>query len=210
MLDPDTIPVVSNERKKLLCIEDSVETAELIAEEFAERGFAVEQAHDGPGGLRAILAQRPDLVLCDISMPNMSGFDVLDHINSLSPRFKLMPFIFLTALGDRDSELRGRRLGADDYVVKPIDFEILAAIIDTRLGRSQRSEFWTRDSELSDRELECLTWSARGKTSHEIALIVGTSKRNVDFHVESACRKLDVSTRIQAAVKAVRDGLIEP
>jgi DNA-binding CsgD family transcriptional regulator len=55
-----------------------------------------------------------------------------------------------------------------------------------------------------------LTWAARGKSSREIAQIVGTSKRNVDFHIETACRKLDVVTRVQAAVKAVSGRLIDP
>ena len=64
--------------------------------------------------------------------------------------------------------------------------------------------------DLSDREVECLTWAARGKTSAEIAQIIGTSKRNVDFHIETACRKLDVVTRVQAAVKAVSGRLIDP
>ncbi len=62
-------------------------------------------------------------------MPVMSGFELLDRLTALTPRFASMPFIFLTALGDRDNQLKGRRLGADDYVVKPIDFEILDTII---------------------------------------------------------------------------------
>jgi DNA-binding CsgD family transcriptional regulator len=58
--------------------------------------------------------------------------------------------------------------------------------------------------------VECLTWAARGKTSTEIAQIIDTSKRNVDFHIENACRKLNVATRVQAAVKAATGRLIEP
>jgi DNA-binding response OmpR family regulator len=207
---PDRIPQVATMRRKLLCIEDNLETADLIAEEFQERGFDVTLAHDGQDGFAAVLGQRPDLVLCDVSMPSMTGFEVLDRLKDLSPRFSKMPFIYLTAIGDRGSELKGRRLGADDYVVKPIDFEILATIIDARLAKVTRSEIWSCEADLNQRELECLTWAARGKTSSEIAMIVGTSKRNVDFHVENACRKLDVATRIQAAVKAVSGGLIDP
>ncbi len=210
MSDFARIQPVTRAHRRLLCIEDDRETAGLIAEEFSERGFEVSLAHDGQAGLAGILKQRPDLVLCDVSMPGMNGFEVLDRLTALAPRFARMPFIFLTALGDRDSELRGRRLGADDYVVKPVDFEMLASIIDTRLARMVRAEIWSREVDLSERELECLTWSARGKTSSEIAQIVATSKRNVDFHIENACRKLDVSTRIQAAVKAVAGGLIDP
>jgi DNA-binding response OmpR family regulator len=197
-------------RKTILCIEDDLETASLIAEEFAERGYDMALAHDGQAGFSAVLKLQPDLVLCDVSMPIMNGFEVLDRLTQLTPRFASMPFIFLTALGDRDDQLKGRRLGADDYVVKPIDFEILDTIIRGRLAKVARTELWSQQIALGDREAECLTWAARGKTSTEIAQIIGTSKRNVDFHIENACRKLNVATRVQAAVKAVTGRLIEP
>jgi DNA-binding response OmpR family regulator len=196
--------------KKILCIEDDLETAALIAEEFEEREYEMALAHDGQAGFAAVLKLQPDIVLCDVNIPIMSGFEVLDRLTALTPRFASMPFIFLTALGDRDNELKGRRLGADDYVVKPIDFEILDTIIRGRLAKVARTEAWSRQIALADREVECLTWAARGKTSAEIGQIVGTSKRNVDFHIETACRKLNVATRMQAAVKAVSGRLIEP
>jgi len=135
---------------------------------------------------------------------------VLDRLMALTPRFASMPFIFLTALGDRDNQLKGRRLGADDYVVKPIDFDILETVIISRLSKVARTEMWSREVALTDREIDCLTWAARGKTSTEIAQIIGSTKRNVDFHIETACRKLNVSTRIQAAVKAASGGIIQP
>ncbi len=197
-------------RKKILCIEDDCETASLIAEEFAERGYEMALAHDGQAGFSAVLKLQPDIVLCDVSMPIMNGFEVLDRLTELTPRFASMPFIFLTALGDRDNQLKGRRLGADDYIVKPIDFEILDTIISGRLAKVARNETWSRQIALGEREVECLTWAARGKSSAEIAQIVGTSKRNVDFHIETACRKLSVATRVQAAVKAVSGRLIDP
>jgi DNA-binding NarL/FixJ family response regulator len=193
-----------------LCIEDDLETSVLIAEEFEERGYEVIPAHDGQAGFSAVLKEQPDIVLCDVSMPVMGGFEVLDRLTALAPRFAAMPFIFLTALGDRDSQLKGRRLGADDYVLKPVDFEILDTIIRGRLAKVARTEIWSQQIALGDREIECLTWAARGKTSAEIAQIVGTSRRNVDFHIETACRKLDVATRVQAAVKAASGRLIDP
>ena len=80
-----------------------------------------------------------------------------------------MPFVFLTALTDRDNELKGRQLGADDYVTKPIDFDMLAAIITARLAGVARSGLWPKAIALNEREVEVLTWAARGKTSAEIA-----------------------------------------
>ncbi len=196
--------------KHILCIEDDAETAALIAEDLQDRGYVVNIATDGHEGVSAILKTNPDLVLCDINMPGMGGFEVMQCLTSLSPQHEAVPFIFLTARTDRDSELTGRRLGADDYVTKPVDFEILAAIINARLGKGARNQVWSRHVALNDRELECLTWSARGKTSPEIATILGLSKRTVNFHVENACRKLNVATRTEAVVKATAGRLINP
>jgi DNA-binding response OmpR family regulator len=201
---------MSETRKKVLCIEDDRETAALIAEELVERGFDVSIAHDGREGLAAILKNMPDLVLSDISMPVMSGFEVLERLTFLEPRFSKMPFVFLTALTDRDNELKGRQLGADDYVTKPIDFDLLATIITARLTGVARSEIWPKLVQLNDREVETLTWVARGKTSAEIAQILGLTKRTVDFHLDNARAKLGAATRTQAVVKAATGRLIEP
>jgi DNA-binding response OmpR family regulator len=201
---------MSEARKKILCIEDDRETAELIAEELAERGYDIHVAHDGREGFAAIIKFQPDLVLSDISMPVMSGFELLERLTSLAPRFGNMPFVFLTALTDRDNELKGRQLGADDYVTKPIDFDRLDAIIRARLAGIARNDLWPKLIELNDREVETLTWSARGKTSAEIAQILGLSKRTVDFHIDNAREKLGAATRIEAAIKAATGRLIEP
>src|SRR5271169_4163753 len=197
-------------QKKILCIEDDRETAALIAEELVDRGYEVTVAHDGREGLAAILRTMPDLVLSDISMPVMSGFELLERLIALAPRFAKMPFVFLTALTDRDNELKGRQLGADDYVTKPIDFDLLATIITARLAGVARMELWPRLVDLNDREVEALTWVARGKTSAEIAQILGLSKRTIDFHIDNARSKLGAATRVEAAIKAATGRLIEP
>jgi DNA-binding response OmpR family regulator len=197
-------------RSKILCIEDDRETAALIAEELTERGYDVVVAYDGEQGFAAILRTTPDLVLCDISMPVMTGFEVLERLTALMPRFGNMPFVFLTALTDRENELKGRQLGADDYVTKPIDFDVLGAILAARLARVARADVWPKLVDLNDREIETLTWAARGKTSAEIAQILGLVKRTVDFHIDNARVKLGVSTRVQAAIKAATARLIEP
>ena len=201
---------MADTQKKILCIEDDRETASLIAEELVDRGYAVTLAHDGREGLAAILKTTPDLVLCDISMPVMSGFELLERLIALAPRFAKMPFIFLTALTDRDNELKGRQLGADDYVTKPIDFEVLATIIAARLAGIARTGLWPKLVELNDREVEVLTWVARGKTSIEIARILGLTKRTVDFHTDNARTKLGAATRTEAVIKATTGRLIEP
>jgi DNA-binding NarL/FixJ family response regulator len=198
------------EPKRILCIEDDRETAALIAEELAERDFAVSSTYDGHEGFVAILKEMPDLVLCDINMPVMSGYEVLERLTELAPRLGRIPFIFLTAMAGREDELRGRRLGADDYITKPIDFERLHMIINARLAGVARNEVWPKLVMLNDREIDTLTWVARGKTSAQIAEILELSKRTIDFHLDNARVKLGAATRTQAAIKAAVGRLIEP
>jgi DNA-binding response OmpR family regulator len=195
---------------RILCIEDDCETAALIAEELNDRGYEVAVAHNGRDGLNAILRSSPDLVLADVNMPVMSGFDLLQRLTAQEPRFARMPFVFLTALADHDNELKGWQLGADDYVTKPIDFDVLGAVIASRLKRVARSSLWPKLIDLGERERETLTWAARGKTFAEIGEILGLSRRTVEFHLDNARRKLGVPTRTQALIKAAIGQLIEP
>jgi DNA-binding NarL/FixJ family response regulator len=201
---------MSEAQRKILCIEDDSAVAAMIAEELANRGFEAVVAHDGHEGFVAILKIVPDLVLCDVDLPVMSGFEVLERLNALASRLGRIPFVFLTALTDRDSELRARRLGADDYVTKPIDFDMLGMIINARLAGVARNEMWPKLAMLNDREIEVLTWVARGKTSAEIADLIGLTKRTVDFHLDNARVKLGAATRTEAAIKAAIGKLIEP
>ena len=197
-------------RRKILCIEDDRDTASLICEELVDRGFEVRAAYNGREGLAAILQEPPDLVLSDVGMPGMSGFELLRTLTSMEPRFETMPFVFLTALCDHDNELKGWQLGADDYLTKPVDYDVLAALITARLARVARSAVWPKQVGLREREVETLTWAARGKTFWEIGEILGLSKRTVEFHLENARRKLGVATRTQALIKAATGHLIQP
>jgi DNA-binding response OmpR family regulator len=201
---------MNERRRKVLCVEDDRDTASLICEELVDRGFDVETAYNGRDGLAAILREPPDLVLSDIGMPGMSGFDLLERLTAMEPRFESMPFVFLTALGDHDNELRGWQLGADDYLTKPVDYDVLAALITARLVRVARCAVWPKHVGLREREVETLTWAARGKTFAEIGEILSLSKRTVEFHLDNARRKLGVATRTQALIKAAAGHLIQP
>jgi DNA-binding response OmpR family regulator len=82
---------MSKARKKILCVEDDRETVDLIAADLTDRGFDVIVAHDGPEGFISILKFLPDLVLCDAGLPLMTGFEVLERLNALAPRFGHIP-----------------------------------------------------------------------------------------------------------------------
>jgi DNA-binding response OmpR family regulator len=201
---------MNTDSKRILCVEDDREIAALIAEDLADRGYEVILAHDGGAALRCLSREPPHLALVDVNMPEMSGFDLLVRVKALPSRFAAIPFVFLTALSDRESELAAWRLGADDYVTKPVDFELLSALIAARLRRARTFHGQSERVGLAQREIETLTWAARGKTSAEIAEILGLSKRTVDFHIERARGKLGVATRVQAVIKATSVQLIEP
>lgn len=124
----------------IVYIEDEADIRQDVAEELREADYDVIEADNGIDGLAAIKDNRPDLVLCDISMPGMSGLELLSELRKSSAHYNDLPFIFLTALADRADIINGKKIGADDYLTKPIDLEMLLATIDTRLRQIKRIE----------------------------------------------------------------------
>jgi len=124
----------------VLIIEDEFELRAGLATGLSRAGFDVAEAEDGDVGYAAILDTRPDLVLCDIGMPGLPGDRLLQRLRREHPELSRLPFLFLTAHADRDSVLAGHELGADDYLTKPIDLELLIAVIRKRLAQVERWE----------------------------------------------------------------------
>jgi CheY-like chemotaxis protein len=127
----------------ILCIEDEVSIRKDIVEELQDAGHKALQSGNGVDGLAAICKFKPDLILCDITMPKMDGFTLLTEVRTNHPEFADLPFIFLSALADRKDVLTGMSLGADDYLTKPIDFEMMIAKVDAVLrltGRMQEKK----------------------------------------------------------------------
>lgn len=122
----------------ILFIEDEPALRRMIAAELADAGYAVLEAGNGRDGLTSILADRPDLILCDVNMPVMSGYDVLTDLRLNHPDAAEIPFIFLSALADRRDIVAGKRLGADDYLTKPVDVDMLLATVGVRLDQIER------------------------------------------------------------------------
>lgn len=126
-----------NTQKTILCVEDEDDLRIDIAEELAAAGYDVLQAANGTEALALLERYRPDLVLCDITMPGLGGYDVLKAMREQGDLADV-PFIFLTALAERNDVLVGKQAGADDYLVKPIDYEILLATVSARLSQVER------------------------------------------------------------------------
>ena len=123
---------------RVLAIDDDPSMLNLVSHMLAGAGYQVELARDGDEGLGEDLrAARPDLVVCDVQMPGKSGFDVLDAVRS-DPATAALPFVLLTSLTDRDSVRRGMRLGADDFLSKPVRPLELVEAISAALDRRRR------------------------------------------------------------------------
>ncbi len=124
---------------RLLIIEDDPEIRALLAERLEEQGYASAQADNGDAGLECVLGERFDCVLLDIGLPGIDGFETLQAIRREYSAVQL-PVIMLTGYSDRESLMRGLRLGANDYVAKPIDFAVLHARLQTQLSLKHASD----------------------------------------------------------------------
>ena len=122
----------------ILCVEDEPSLRDDIAFELHEAGYAVAAAADAREALAILESRRPDLILCDILMPGMDGRGFISHLRKLRSDLDDVPFVFLTALSSRQQVIDGRIAGADDYLTKPIDYDLLRATVESRLNRMRR------------------------------------------------------------------------
>jgi DNA-binding response OmpR family regulator len=116
----------------VLVIDDDADIRGLVAELLGRAGHSVEQAEDGHAGLRALHETPPDLIMLDVSMPDLDGWQTLERIRDLSE----VPVMMLTARGDELERVRGLKAGADDYVVKPFGSQELVARVEALLRRA--------------------------------------------------------------------------
>lgn len=123
--------------KKILVIEDNEEVRENLEEILELYGYEVESAENGKIGVEKALKSPPDLILCDVMMPHLDGFGVLNILSKKSATANI-PFIFLTAKTEKSDFRRGMNLGADDYITKPFYKDELLDVLETRLKKSER------------------------------------------------------------------------
>jgi DNA-binding NarL/FixJ family response regulator len=199
--------------KTILIIEDQPDMRENIATILEMENYAVLSAASGSEGLRLASEEKPDLILCDIMMPQMDGHTVLQKIRE-NRTIAGTPFIFLTAKGERRDIRIGMNLGADDYLTKPATATELLAAITARLERESKRpavEFQPDFSSsapleglgLTAREAEVLLWVAQGKSNPEIGSILGTAENTVKKHLQHIFEKVGVDNRNAAAIRAL-------
>jgi DNA-binding NarL/FixJ family response regulator len=199
--------------RRILVIEDEPEMRRNIATLLRYHDYQTIEAENGRKGLDLAQREKPDLILCDVMMPELDGYGVLQALQK-DAGLALIPFIFLTAKGDKDDLRSGMNLGADDYLTKPVANKDLVNAIEARLRRAElqaNREFKPNFSSfepllalgLTPRAAEALLWLAQGKTNSDIATILGITESTVKKYVQEMFDKLGVETRGAAAVRAL-------
>src|SRR5512133_805118 len=199
--------------RKILVIEDEPEMRRNITALLRFKHYQTIAAENGRLGMEMARREKPDLILCDVMMPELDGYGVLRELQA-DPALASIPFIFLTARGEKDDLRSGMNLGADDYLAKPVANDDLVRAIEARLTRSARRvtrEFKPDFSSaeplqrlgLTPRAAETLLWLSQGKTNPDIATILGITESTVKKHVQEIFEKLGVETRGAATVRAL-------
>lgn len=176
-------------------------------------GFDVRTASDGQSGIATISEKRPDLILCDIMMPDMDGHMLLEILRKDSALVDI-PFIFVTAMGDRADVRRGMSAGADDYLSKPFSAAELLAAVTGRIRRHEmllqhggesvfQEERAILNTKITKREREILLMVGQGATSREIAEHLGVALKTVEVHRANLMHKLDAANAASLARWAV-------
>ncbi|WP_417774396.1 response regulator [Stappia sp.] len=173
-------------KAKILCIEDERLLLVDLVDELTDSGYEVLAANNGAEAMELLKKHTPDLVLCDMMMPAMDGPQVLRRVREEFPRLSRMPFIFLTALATRDDIISGKRLGADDYLTKPIDFDLLFATIETRLSQVARIDGLYRTQLQKIQEAILKKSSSKGPV--RISIVAGPAK--ISEPIKSALEEL--------------------
>lgn len=197
--------------KTILVIEDQADMRENIATILSMEGYEVLEAGDGQQGIEMARADKPDLILCDVMMPRLDGHGVLRELRK-DRTIRGTPFIFLTARGEKQDQRQGMNLGADDYLVKPVNVDELISAVEARMAREQaRAKAFTPDFSsatpleslgLTPREAEVLLWVAQGKSNPEIATIIGAASNTIKVHLAHIFEKIGADNRHAAMLVA--------
>ena len=208
---------------KILIVEDEEAISDLIRMHLTRAGYVCEQAFDGKEGADKICSKHYDLVLLDIMLPEISGYELLDYVKKNDT-----PVIFITAMGELSDKVKGLRAGADDYITKPFEMVELLARVETVMRRYHKasdkiqiddvvidisSRTVMREKEqisLTMKEYELLLLFARNPN---IALYRETiyenvwgsnymgDSRTVDLHVQRLRKKMNWEDKIKAVYK---------
>lgn len=199
--------------KRLLVVDDDPGLLRAVAETLRAESYEVTTARRGAEALVRIAESLPDLIVSDIRMPGMDGYELVRNLRS-SARTKLIPIVFLTAKDETADRIAGFRSGVDAYLTKPFEPDELLAVVANILkrvesthaeiarlfGRTNASEQdLAPDEDLTDAEWRVAEAVARGLSNKEIAAEFNLSLRTIEGHISRILDKKNFSNRVEIA-----------
>jgi DNA-binding NarL/FixJ family response regulator len=203
--------------KRLLLIDDDPNLILLVKDYLEFRGYEVITAENGREALEVLESDVPDMIICDVMMPEMDGYSLVKYVRD-NPRTSWIPVLFLSAKGQSQDRVKGLNTGADVYMVKPFEPEELVAQVESSLKQSARisdrsgkpAEAGAKlqvpfDVELTPTELKVVQFVARGMANREIADELNVSQRTIESHVSNMLGKTGLHNRTELARWAIEN-----
>lgn len=202
--------------KRLLVVDDDPGLLLAVSETLRAEGYDVMTARRGAEGLVRIAQSLPDLIISDIRMPGMDGYQFARNLRN-APHTRLIPIVFLTAKDTLTDRITGFRSGIDAYITKPFEPDELTAIVSGILQRVERThgdmarlfgekenEFkFQRDEDLTDAEWRVAEAVARGMSNKDIARELNLSLRTVEGHISHILEKKSLNNRVELALQMI-------
>ncbi|MCC5896775.1 MAG: response regulator transcription factor [Phormidium sp. BM_Day4_Bin.17] len=206
--------------KRLLLIDDDPNLILLVKDFLEFRGYEVTAAENGREALEILEETIPELIICDVMMPEMDGYGFVKKVRE-NPKTSWVPVIFLSAKGQSQDRVKGLNTGADVYMVKPFEPDELVAQVESSLQQAARlmaRKFSGQDNapplkvrsgvELTPTELKVVQWVARGMANREIALEMKVSQRTIESHVSNMLGKTGLHNRTELARWAIETNMV--
>lgn len=201
--------------KKLLLIDDDPNLILLVKDYLEFRGYDVMTAENGREALEVLDNKIPDMIICDVMMPEMDGYSLVKHIRQ-EPRTNTIPVLFLSAKGQSQDRVKGLNEGADVYMVKPFEPEELVAQVESSLKQIKRlvdnkgrgtgeapTIIVSPNVELTPTELKVVQLVAKGMANRDIAEQLNVSQRTIESHVSNMLNKTSLKNRTELARWAI-------
>lgn len=207
-------------QKRLLLIDDDPNLILLVKDYLEFRGYEVIAAGNGIEALESLKQKLPDLIVCDVMMPEMDGYTFVQHIREDS-RTNWIPVLFLSAKGQSQDRVKGLNTGADVYMSKPFEPEELVAQVESLLRQTSRilegkvtkgengPKLRVRPKvELTMTEQKVVNWVAKGLANREIAIAMNVSQRTIESHVSNMLAKTGLHNRTELARWAIETHVV--
>jgi DNA-binding NarL/FixJ family response regulator len=204
----------------ILLVDDLPENLQLLSELLLELGYAVRTVTCGRMALKTLHVKQPDLILLDIHMPEMNGYQVCSVIKA-DEKLRHIPVIFISCLDEVFDKVKGFNVGGVDYITKPFQMEEVVARVEnalrlhqqiqqSQLVVAQKIEEKMNAYQLSEREIEILKLYVSGKQRSEIAGRLFISENTVKSHLKALFTKLKINNRTQLIEKIYEMEIIKP